>query len=36
MYSIKFQNKLKAVVYTFIASQLYDNKDKENLLAAFK
>ncbi len=25
---IKFQNKLKAVVYTYIASQLYSNKDK--------
>jgi calcium-dependent protein kinase len=27
---------LKAVVYTFIASQLYSNKDKEILLKAFK
>ena len=33
---IQFQNKLKAVVYTFIASQLYENKDKEALLAAFR
>jgi hypothetical protein len=24
----QFQNKLKAVVYTYIASQLYSNKDK--------
>lgn len=33
---IQFQNKLKAVVYTYIASQLYSNKDKEILLKAFK
>ena len=33
---MQFQNKLKAVVYTFIASQLYENKDKENLLEAFR
>lgn len=32
----QFQNKLKAVVYTYIASQLYSNKDKEILLKAFK
>lgn len=31
-----FKNKLKAVVYTFIASQLYSNKDKDNLLRVFK
>ncbi len=24
------------MVYTFIASQLYENKDKEDLLAAFR
>ncbi len=33
---MQFQNKLKAVVYTYIASQLYSNKDKELLLKAFK
>ena len=33
---IQFQNKLKAVVYTYIASQLYSNKDKEVLLKAFR
>lgn len=27
---------MKAVVYTYIASQLYSNKDKELLLKAFK
>jgi Ca2+-binding EF-hand superfamily protein len=27
---------LKAVVYTFIASQLYSNKDKELLQKAFR
>jgi hypothetical protein len=32
----QFQNKLKAVVYTYIASQLYSNKDKEKLLKAFR
>lgn len=32
----KFQNKLKAVVYTYIASQLYSNKDKEKLLKSFR
>lgn len=31
-----FKNKLKAVVYTFIASQLYSNKDKDNLLRVFR
>jgi len=34
--SFHFKNKLKAVVYTFIASQLYSNKDKDNLLRVFK
>ena len=33
---MKFQNKLKAVVYTYIASQLYSNKDKEKLLKGFR
>lgn len=31
-----FKNKLKAVVYTYIASQLYSNKDKDNLMKVFK
>lgn len=35
-YFTKFKNKLKAVVYTYIASQLYSNKDKEKLLKAFR
>ena len=34
--SFHFKNKLKAVVYTFIASQLYSNKDKDNLLKVFR
>jgi calcium-dependent protein kinase len=31
-----FQNKLKAVVYTYIASQLYSTRDKEALLKVFR
>lgn len=34
--TFQFQNKLKAVVYTYIASQLYSNKDKEKLLQYFR
>lgn len=34
--SFHFKNKLKAVVYTYIASQLYSNKDKTKLLKVFK
>ena len=34
--SFHFQNKLKAVVYTYIASQLYSNNDKEHLLSVFQ
>jgi calcium-dependent protein kinase len=34
--SFHFKNKLKAVVYTYIASQLYSNKDKDNLLRVFR
>ena len=33
---MQFKNKLKAVVYTFIASQLYDGKNKQSLMAAFQ
>lgn len=33
---IQFKNKLKAVVYTYIASQLYSNEDKSHLLKIFK
>ena len=31
-----FKNKLKAVVYTYIASHLYSNKDKDKLLGVFR
>lgn len=34
--SFHFKNKLKAVVYTYIASQLYSNRDKDNLMKVFK
>ena len=34
--SFHFKNKLKAVVYTYIASQLYSNRDKDNLLRVFR
>ena len=34
--SFHFQNKLKAVVYTYIASQLYSNRDKDHLLSVFR
>ena len=33
---MQFKNKLKAVVYTYIASQLFSNKDKERLMKCFK
>lgn len=36
MQTFHFKNKLKAVVYTYIASQLYSNKDKDNLLKVFR
>ena len=34
--SFHFQNKLKAVVYTYIASQLYSSRDKDHLLSVFR
>ena len=34
--SFHFKNKLKAVVYTYIASQLYSTSDKDHLLQVFR